>query len=80
MIRRENGHRDECVEVIGFGVWASSDGVGVEVVAPEESDGSPVVTDSNVASSMPQAEQNRDAEGTAVPQAPQDRFGGWLMG
>ena len=67
------------MEVVGFAVVVSIDGVGVQVAVSVGSDASPVVMDSNVASSMPQAEQNRDAEGTAVPQAPQNRFGGWLM-
>ncbi len=79
VIRRENGHRDERVEVVGFGVGVSTDGEGVKVVVSVGSDASPAVTDSNVASSVPQAEQNRDTDGTAVPQAPQNRFGSWLI-
>ena len=78
-IRRKNAHRGECVEVVGFGVGVSTDGVGVKVEVSAGLDTSPVVADSSVASSMPQAEQNRDTEETSVPQAPQNRLGSWLI-
>jgi len=60
------------VEAVGFGVGVSIDGVGVQVFVSVGSDASPGVTESNVVSSMPQAEQNLAARAISVPHLPQN--------
>lgn len=65
------------MEVVGFAVVVSIDGVGVQVAVSVGSDASPVVMDSNVASSMPQAEQNLAARAICVPHSPQNLVCVW---